>query len=480
MIKVVWEPNSGRQTSFCASGAREVLYGGAVGGGKTDGLIALGLKWHENKRYRGIILRRIRKEQQEVIDRANELIVDLYGTRGREFWRESRSRWEFPSGAFFYVGCAEHEQDIHAFKTFQYSYIAFDELTTFTQYQYLYMLSRNRVPAGVDIPLMMRSGTNPDGPGHVWVFKRFVEGKKPGRIYRYLEEVEHPIEGVIRLPITRQFIPSTVFDNPKLGDRDSYIAGLKAMKGPVAEALLYGRWDVFQGQAFPYEIESVEAEVKAEQCYWVRCLDYGWSDPTVVYWLVVYPFLEPDQSGLPLVEVARELVVSETSVDGIVHYINEIERRLKIRRFSGSVIDPSAAKTEGTSQRSIMDMFTQRGIWFEKAISDRQSGWAMVRRFLEAGRLRVWSGKAPALLDTLPKLIRDPNKKDDILPKQNDHPADTIRYGLQCVGGLGRAVVVSDQERVDPSKQDTKFEEHLRKLRSGRGGEYIDSLGEGW
>jgi hypothetical protein len=40
-IKILWEPNAGPQTAFLMSEAREVLYGGAAGGGKTDALMLL-------------------------------------------------------------------------------------------------------------------------------------------------------------------------------------------------------------------------------------------------------------------------------------------------------------------------------------------------------------------------------------------------------------------------------------------------------
>ena len=53
---VIFSPNPGPQTEFLASSEREVLYGGAGGGGKTYALIADAMRYFENPNFNGLIL----------------------------------------------------------------------------------------------------------------------------------------------------------------------------------------------------------------------------------------------------------------------------------------------------------------------------------------------------------------------------------------------------------------------------------------
>ena len=60
----------------------------------------------------------------------------------------------------------------------EYDVIRFDELTHFTEYQYLYLISRVRGTNGY--PKQVKSTTNPGGIGHTWVRSRFVDVAPPG------------------------------------------------------------------------------------------------------------------------------------------------------------------------------------------------------------------------------------------------------------------------------------------------------------
>jgi hypothetical protein len=439
------------------------------------------LRWVWNTYFSGIILRRERDDLRESIDRAREIYPNCCPGA---LWVETRKRFEFPTGATIQYGEMTYEESVNQYKTFEYSFIGFDELTTFLRSQYVYMLSRNRSKKVAGLPLHMRAGTNPDGPGHEWVFKRFVQDREPGKIYSYPYELVDPDGRIIETEITRQFLPATAFDNPHADNLDEYMAGLRAMGKDLSDALLYGRWDFFRGQMFPYAVEEVDPELKSPRHFTVRCMDYGWTNPSVIYWLVVYP--RPD--GLPIVEVAEELYVKETSIDGMAHLIKHRERQLmSIDRLDSatlSVIDPSAAKSEGTSGgQNVQEMLQHKGVWFDRANNDRQSGWAALRDLLEAGRLRFWKGRCPYLLSTLPKLVRDPAKADDIKAKQDDHGADALRYGVQAVTLLGPDVPAPEHRETEREalarSQDIGFERYLEELQSDRDQSSLEDSG-GW
>src|SRR4051812_3086600 len=113
--EVLWMPNAGPQTAFLASPAREVFYGGAAAGGKSDAIIAGAVRYADHPAHRAILFRRTRPQLQEVIDRTQTLYPLLIP--GAE-WVERESRWRLPAGGFVQMGYAEHENDILGFKTF--------------------------------------------------------------------------------------------------------------------------------------------------------------------------------------------------------------------------------------------------------------------------------------------------------------------------------------------------------------------------
>ena len=59
---VVFKPNKGPQTKFLASGEREVLYGGAAGGGKSYAMLADPLRYMGHSQFSGLLLRHTTEE----------------------------------------------------------------------------------------------------------------------------------------------------------------------------------------------------------------------------------------------------------------------------------------------------------------------------------------------------------------------------------------------------------------------------------
>jgi hypothetical protein len=62
---ILFEPNKGPQTDFLAAPEREVLYGGAAGGGKSFALIVDPLRYCTNNNFNALILRRTNDELRE-------------------------------------------------------------------------------------------------------------------------------------------------------------------------------------------------------------------------------------------------------------------------------------------------------------------------------------------------------------------------------------------------------------------------------
>jgi predicted phage terminase large subunit-like protein len=243
---VAWKPNPGPQERFLSSGAYEALYGGAAGGGKTEALVMGVLRWLEEATFRALILRRT---YPELVRDIIPLSWEHYPNHGGRY-NKSEKTWRFPSGAAVEFGHVEHEDDVHGYQGLEAQYLAFDELTSFTEKQYLYLTSRLRSSKG--IPVRIRSATNPGGVGHEWVFKRWSpwldpssEVKaEPGQVLYYRNTdagAEWCERGVGTLG--RVFVPAKIADNPHIADNDpDYANRLRGLDRVTRGQLLDGNW----------------------------------------------------------------------------------------------------------------------------------------------------------------------------------------------------------------------------------------------
>lgn len=239
--EVIWRPNPGPQTRFLQSSASETMYGGAAGGGKSAASIALPLRWVNNGAFRCLFLRREAKYLSDAIDKSTA----LYPHFGAKLVQSPKIIWTFPSGAKVWLNHCEHESDVANYDSLEFHLVIFEELTHFTEKQYRGIRARIR---GTDptLPRQARSTTNPGGPGHDWVLRRFgawLDPKhpnpaKPGEVrhYRADDEVARGTED----SLSRTFIPAKLADNPHV--TSEYRAQLLDLD-PVRRAqLLDGNW----------------------------------------------------------------------------------------------------------------------------------------------------------------------------------------------------------------------------------------------
>lgn len=262
--RVAWAPHPGPQTAFLASNVTEILYGGAAGGGKSDALLVGALRLIHEPSYRAVLFRRTYPELEDsLIGRAWENYPALGGV-----YNSNAHRWTFPSGAQILLRSMQHAKDRFRFKSAEFQYVAFDELTSFEESQYRYLFSRLRSSRG--LPCVMRAGSNPGGEGHEWVLKRWAPWlypdpkidpsrarpdeyagpfARPG-IRRWFKHDPHA-DAEVLVPegtpgsYSRTFIPATVDDNPAILDNDpDYVVRLKSLDRVERARLLGGDWMV--------------------------------------------------------------------------------------------------------------------------------------------------------------------------------------------------------------------------------------------
>ena len=228
------------------------MYGGAAGGGKSDALLIAALKYVDQPGYVALLFRRTYRDLAlpgALMDRAN----DWLGPTAAH-WDDTDKTWLFPSGAKLTFGYMEHENDKFRYQGVEAHFAGFDELTQFTESQYLYVAkSRLRRLKGSDIPIRVRAASNPGGVGHDWVKERFIlpHGDKD-----------------------RVFVPARLSDNPYL-DEEEYLESLNELDAVTRAQLLEGDWDVLpQGDCFKREwFGSALPERPAFLTHWVRYWD---------------------------------------------------------------------------------------------------------------------------------------------------------------------------------------------------------------
>jgi phage terminase large subunit-like protein len=235
---------------------REVFYGGAAGGGKSDWLLMSALQYVDVPQYSAILFRRKLtdlKLRGSLIDRSHDW---LDSTDAK--WIPGEHKWIFPSGAtlhFGYLDTGSHSEGLDKFRyqSAHFQFIGFDELTQFFEEDYLYLFSRLRRTqcyrhtkdpdpncrdckeyAGLQrVPLRVRAASNPGGLGHYWVKRRFrikrVEMPDGRVVYRGM----HP---------KRPYVPALPSDNPFL-DIEDYKKSLVELDPVTRDQYLKGDWD---------------------------------------------------------------------------------------------------------------------------------------------------------------------------------------------------------------------------------------------
>lgn len=377
-ITKVWRPNSGKQEVFLSipDTIFEVLYGGAAGGGKSDAILMTPLvrQFYQIPTYHGIILRRTFKQlDDELIPRSQ----DWYKASGAT-WNDTKKRWKWSNGAIQDFGHAENEADIRNYDTAEYNFIGFDELTSFTEFQYIYLASTRCRSKDSRLPAIVRSGTNPGNIGHGWVRKRFVEPAREG--FKILVD---KVTGNKRM-----FIPALASDNPKLLEANpTYLRQLEMLPEAEKRAKLYGDWYTFTGQVFdefrfahmPGEPENALHVIPPinPPSYLPRILaiDWGYSANTVAGIYAAYP----NKRAIKF----KEYVTNHTK---IAVWASEVAKMCQGENIKYFVLCRSGWQQRGDEQTIMQQideiLYPIIGVHPDKADNDRVGGKMLMHEYL--------------------------------------------------------------------------------------------------
>jgi hypothetical protein len=434
--EVIFAPNEGPQTEFLAASEREVLYGGAAGGGKSYGLLADPMRYFSNPNFNGLILRRTNDELRELIWKSQELYPRAFqGAR----WAEKKSQWTFPSGAKLWLTYLERDQDVLRYQGQAFSYVAFDELTQYpTPFAWNYMRSRLRT-TDPTLPIYMRATTNPGGSGHGWVKRMFIDPAPANTkfVAKDLDSGEDLVfpEGHEKAgePLFyRRFIPASLKDNPYLMEGGQYEANLLSLPEMQRRQLLEGDWAVADGAAFPEFRQSVHVvepfDIPPDWRRFRSC-DFGYSSYSAVHWFAIDP-------NYDTLVCYRELYLSKHTGRDLAKAVLEAEGS---ERIDYGILDSSCWHNRGQIGPSIAEEMISMGCRWRP--SDRTNGARIAgkNRLHEVLKVDQDTGQAGIvffntcrqIIADLPIIPSDPRGSDDIDPRYaSDHAYDSVRYAV--------------------------------------------------
>lgn len=138
-----------------------------------------------------------------------------------------------------FLGHCENEDDVHQYDSMEINLYTPDELTSFTEWIYLYIgFERVRARQGSGLPAIIRAAGMPGGIGHTWTYKRLVKPcPEGGKVL------------IGKGGNKRIYIHATQADNKDNID-PNYAQSLEALPEAEKKAKKFGDWNAYQGQVF--------------------------------------------------------------------------------------------------------------------------------------------------------------------------------------------------------------------------------------
>lgn len=432
--KVFWadmqEPNE-KQRMALLDKHRYVAYGGARGGGKSWFVRWKAVLLCAN--FPGIKILITRKTYRELL---NNHIDPLQGIlRGIAKYNKTDKCFLFSNGSSIWFGYCAGESDLGQYQGAEYDIWFADEAG---QFQESWLTAIDACVRGAnDFPKRTYYTLNPGGPSHGYFKRLFID--------RRFEADEHPED--------YSFIQALVTDNKALMEaQPEYVRSLEKLPPKIKEAWLHGKWDVYEGQFFedfrpdPPRDMGVQEELRREHrwCHviepfniprsWTiyRSYDWGYGKPFSFGWWAV------DYDGV-IYRILELYGCTDTPNEGVKWTVDrqmEEARRieqehpwLKGREILG-VADPSI--WDGSRGESVADTAIKHGLYFTPGVNDRIPGWMQVHyrlAFDENGYAKMYVFRGcKAFIRTIPLLMYDKHRPEDLDTEGEDHVADEVRY----------------------------------------------------
>lgn len=440
--------------------ANEVLYGGALGGGKS--YLARVASIIYSAEIPGLITYLFRRTFKEVL--ANhihtpggylEMLYELIEA-GDVVYSKSDYSFTFWNGSRIQLAHAQYESDVYAHQGAQIGFLILDESTHFSPMMVRFLRSRVRL-GSMTVPDKWKGlfprimyTTNPGNIGHHYFKSNFVDFGA-GHVFKAPEE-----EG----GMMREYVPAKLSDNKilLLNDPD-YSERVKGMgDSNTVNAMINGDWECLSTGGFAdlwrakYHVINpfpIPATWQIDRGY-----DYGSSAPAAALWFAEadgeeFVDSDGDTCWVPKgsIFIIKECYLANQRMEGLRLTPEGQAKRIKACEDDerwGLFVKPGPADNAIFSSEpgrdSIAEEMAKVGVTFtrsDKSPGSRIRGVALMRNRLEASTTRPM--EKPGIfvfstcfhtIRTIPNLENDPKNMEDIDTHGEDHLWDVIRYRL--------------------------------------------------
>ncbi len=442
----VWRPQAGPQKALIDCPFPEILFGGARGGGKTDGVLGkFALKeMRYGRGFNSVFFRREMPQADDLIERAKELYIPT----GAE-WREQSKTFLMPHGGRVRFRPLENVADAQKYQGQNLSDAAVEEAGNYSDPAPIDMLfGALRSKDGVPIQLLLTA--NPGGAGQHWLKSRYIDPAPTG-----MQPIQRVAPNGRPLKHKAIYIPSRVQDNKILLAADPDYTDRLSLSGSEAlvRAWLEGDWSVVAGAFFPeFSVASHVVAPRVLPDHWTRyrAVDWGSAKPFAVLWvavsdgelgafprgaLVVYREWYGMREGSPNVGLR---MTAEEVARGIAQR-EEHDPMPAETRMSG-VADPAMFTADGGP--SLAERMQREARIIQRHADNARvprngamGGWDQVRARLKGDGQRpglyVFS-TCVHLIRTLPALQHDQDRPEDVDSDGEDHAPDALRYACMA------------------------------------------------
>jgi hypothetical protein len=446
-FKALWAPQAGPQEALVHCPLPEVFFGGARGGGKTDGVLG---KWAKDERtygqhFNAMMFRKTTVASDDAIERAKEIYLPL----GATFVASPHPRFRMPNGGRIGFGYLESIDDANAWQGRNLTHVWIEEAGLYGDSAPIMRLF-GVLRSAHGVPVQMILTANPGGAGQHWIRTRYKLWPFPDG--PMVLNGELPNGAVHRIAV----IPSRLTDNKILLESDPgyvnrlYLVGSSAL----VRAWLEGDWSAIEGAFFDcWNNERHIIDVFVIPSHWNKFIagDWGSARPFSFGWYAIvgedcrvhkrllkrgalikyreFYGMQKDKPNVGLklhAEIVQKMILERTGLD---------------EKLDVGVIDPACfAESGGPSiaERMMSVKIEGRSIVYREADNKRVrtagalGGWDQMRGRLvgdeDGNPMLIFMNVCEHSIRTIPVLQHDTNKAEDLDTDAEDHAADETRY----------------------------------------------------
>lgn len=391
-------------------GPDRIGFGGTRGQAKSHCILAQAVigDMSRRKELKGLYLRKVQKRAGESFEDLRRKV--LMGIPHKSV----QGKLSLPNGSFIILGGFKNESEIDSYLGLEYDFIILEDATTLSKTKYDAIRGALRTSRNDWRPRLYASA-NPGGVGHRWFADEFIDDDSPATA----------------------FVHTTMGDN--LFINPEYEQYLNGLSGFLRRAWRDGDFAVAAGQfftAWDEDVHVIEPFDIPKDWYFIGGLDYGWKHPTVFYVLT--------KDGDGNVYVIGEHYAARTPVESHAKAIKLLLNDLGLqvadlqKIVAGSDAFTESRRDGGTIARD----YDNLGVHLTMANTARVQGAREITKRLGSSEQGIEPSlfifdTCPRLIWTIPQMIHDPQRQEDVLKfdaddsgDNGDDPYDGARYPL--------------------------------------------------